>query len=97
MHGLTLVLFAISAGFTASSIAASLYRMVNGAAAAERRAVWVRSLVMIIAGPNLVLDASVKSLAAKKCSAPLFWCALAGIAYWSMALGLFVLDIAATL
>ncbi len=97
MHGFTLVLFSIAAGYTASSIVACLYRMVNGAAAQDGGARWLRSLLMIFAGPNLVLDTAMKSFAEKKWTARLFWCALAGIAYWSMALGLFVIDLAVSL
>ena len=96
MHGLTLVLFAIAAGFTASSIVANLYRLLSGTAAQDRTS-WLRSLVMIVAGPNVVLESAVKSFAAKKWTPPFFWCALAGITYWSLALGLFVLDIAVSL
>ena len=93
MQGLTLVLFAMAAGFTASSIVASLYRMVNDAPAPERRA-WLRPVLLVFAGPNLILDAAVKGFAAKTWAPLLFWCAIAGLAYWSMALGLLVIGVA---
>lgn len=93
MQGWTLVLFAMAAGFTVSSIAANVYRLVAPAPIQNKGWLW-RTAVMIFAGPNLCFDAAMKRRAAKTWSPPLFWCALAGVAYWSMALGLLVIDVA---
>ena len=91
MRSIWLILFAITAGFTASGIVANLYRACG--LSGESRGGWiVRGLVMIVAGPNVIFETAVRSFASKQWTPSFFWLVAAGLAYWSLALGLFILD-----
>ena len=48
---------------------------------------------MVIAGPNVLLENAAAKLQKKACSRLAFWLAAAVSAYWSFAIGLFVLNI----
>lgn len=92
LYQIALVIFAIAAGFTASGIVTSLYRMVaskpkGGTAKA------VHYAVMVVAGPNVLIENAAKSLKAKDCSKAAFWFATIVAGYWSMMLGLLVIQI----
>jgi hypothetical protein len=92
LHNLMVVLFATTAGFTASGIIANLYRLV--AKKAEKplaRIAYV--IVMIVAGPSVLFDNAARSWRTKACSAVAFGLAAAISGYWSFALGLFVIQI----
>jgi hypothetical protein len=93
MHGIWLTLFAIVTGFTVSGIAANLYRLcgITGDTANKRT---LRMIVMVIAGPSVVFEYAVKGLKAKEWSATIFWLVTGATLYWSLAIGLFVLDVA---
>lgn len=93
MHGLLLALFAIVTGFTASGIAASLYRL-SGVAGDTVNRRTLRMVVMVIAGPSVVFEHAVKSFMAKEWSPIVFWLVAGVMIYWSLAIGLFVLDVA---
>jgi hypothetical protein len=89
---LMVVLFITACGFTASGILANLYRLIaskpeSGAAKTAYFA------VMVVAGPNVLIDNAAQSLKKKSCSAIAFWLAVAVAGYWSFAIGLFVLDL----
>ncbi|HEY6670631.1 MAG TPA: hypothetical protein VI075_06840 [Methyloceanibacter sp.] len=89
---LMVALFATTAGFTVSGILANLYRLIvkkpdNNLGRGAYYA------VMVIAGPNVLLENAAAKLREKSCSKWAFWLAAAISAYWSFAIGLFVLNI----
>ena len=89
---LMVALFATTAGFTVSGILSNLYRLIvkkpdNNIARAGYFA------VMVVAGPNVLLENAAAKLKEKSCSKWAFWLAAAISAYWSFAIGLFVLNL----
>ena len=93
---LMVVLFATTAGFTVSGILANFYRLVAGKPESHvaRGAYYA---VMVLAGPNVLLENAAQSLQKKACSSLAFWLAAAVAAYWSFAIGLIVLDVGLSL
>lgn len=92
LHDFTVVLFAMTAGFTASGIVANLYRLLAGAdSSGFGRTVYYAT--MVVAGPNVLYENAAKARRDKSCSRLAFWLAAAIAGYWSLALGLFVLDL----
>jgi len=93
MHSLLVTLFATVAGFTASGIAANLYRLLARPKpdTTPERVVYVA--VMTVAGPSVLFDNAARAWRGRDCSAIAFWLAAAICGYWSFALGLFVLQI----
>jgi hypothetical protein len=89
-------LFATAAGFTTSGILANLYRLIVGKAESNA-AKGAYYAVMVVAGPNVLLENAARKLKAKDCSKVAFWLAAALAAYWSFAIGLFVLDLGLSL
>jgi hypothetical protein len=47
-----------------------------------------------LGGPSLLFEAAMRGLLTKKWHPVSFWLAAAGILYWSLALGLLVLEVA---
>jgi hypothetical protein len=92
MYELTLVLFAVTAGFTASAIAANLYR-VSGAKADSDRGRTIRLIVMSIAGPSVIFETAMQGYLSKQWTPITFGLATAGVCYWSLVIGLLILDI----
>jgi len=92
LHGVLVILFAIATGFTASGIAANLYRLVASKPETTRGKI-VYAGVMVLAGPSVLFENAATSFRAKKCSSLAFWMAAAVACYWSFALGLFVLGL----
>jgi hypothetical protein len=92
MHSLWIVMFAIASGFTASGIVASLYR-ISGVAAETSKEKLLRNVVLVVAGPTVIFEAAVNGLLKKEWSPVLFWLVVAGISYWSLGIGLFILDV----
>ena len=90
---LMVVMFAMAAGFTLSGIVANLYRLVMRQKGGEDP----HLLVMVVAGPNVLLHGATKSLRAQNLSRPLFWLASAVAGYWSFVLGLFLLNLVVAL
>ncbi len=91
MHDVLVALFAMAAGFTASGIAASLYRLfAKDTSSSFGRAVYVA--VMILAGPTILFEHAVRAWREKSCSGIAFWLAAALSGYWSLALGLLVIQ-----
>ena len=92
MYELGLALFAITAGFTFSGLTANLYRLAGFKAktSAERT---FRFAVMTVAGPSVVFESAVKGLLEKKWTRGAFWLTVLGVVYWSLALGLLVLEL----
>ena len=93
MHGIWVVLFSIASGFTASGIVASVYRILGFKAETHAGRVF-RSVVLIVAGPTVVFESAMQGMLKKEWNPLTFWMVAAGLAYWSMAVGLFILDIA---
>jgi len=92
LHNVAVVLFAITAGFTASGIAANLYRLL--AKKPESKAgKTVYFAVMVVAGPSVLFENAATKFRTKACSMVAFWLAAAVAGYWSFAIGLFVLNI----
>lgn len=89
-------MYAITAGFTASGITANFYRLVAKKPASTPGRVTYLA-VMAVAGPSVLFENAASSFRSKSCSRLAFWLAAAVSAYWSLALGLFVLDVALAL
>lgn len=92
MHDVLVALFAMAAGFTASGITASVYRLfVKDTVTSLGRAVYVA--VMIFAGPTVLFENAARAWRQKSCSGVAFWLAAALSGYWSLALGLIVIQV----
>src|SRR5579863_9388090 len=90
LHDTILVLFAMTAGFTASGICSTLYRMLaKDSGTALGRAFYVAA--MIFAGPNVIFENAARAWREKTCSIVAFWLAAAVAGYWSLALGLLIM------
>jgi len=89
---LFVVVFSTAAGFALSGILTNLYRLLarKPATGFERG---THLAVMVLAGPNVLIENAAAKLKAKACSKYAFWLATAIAAYWSFAIGLFVLDL----
>ncbi len=95
-HDLLVSLFVTAAGMTASGIVANLYRLLVGkTASAGGRVLYL--VVMVIAGPNVLLESAARARRKKKCSRAAFWLAAALSGYWSLAIGLFVVGLSLAL
>jgi len=98
MHSLWLLFFLIAAGFTASAIIANIYRICTPAKArAKIESVGervVRSAVMIVAGPSMLFDNAVKGFVSKTWHPVSFWLVCGAVLYWSLGLGLIVMEVA---
>ena len=92
MHNVAVVLFAITAGFTASGIAANLYRLL-AKKPESKGGKTVYFAVMVVAGPSVLFENAATKFRTKACSMVAFWLASAVAAYWSFAIGLFVLNV----
>jgi hypothetical protein len=96
LHDAIVALFAMTAGFTASGISANLYRLLaKDAQSAVGRATFVA--VMIFAGPSVLFENAARAWREKSCSGVAFWLAAAVAGYWSLALGLLVIQVALAL
>ncbi|MFL5238658.1 MAG: DUF6949 family protein [Rhizomicrobium sp.] len=92
-HETAVLLYAMTAGFTASGIIANLYRLAEEHRKRElSRTVYYASLV--VAGPSMLFEKAVKSWRAKDCTWVAFWLAAAVAGYWSLALGMVILEVA---
>lgn len=96
MKQFMLLLYIVAVGLTASGIIASLYRLA-GAKAQSANGKMVRNAIMVFAGPVVLLETAIRGLRNKKWQKHWVWFATAGVAYWSLALGMFVLQIALSL
>ena len=92
LSDLMVILFATTAGFTASGIVANLYRLL----AKKPKSLGGRAgyiAVMVIAGPNVLFENATSSLRKKDCSKVAYGLAAGVTAYWSFAIGLLIMDI----
>lgn len=92
MHELLVVFFAVAAGFTASGIVASVYRIMARSPESDRQKM-VRHAVLVVAGPTVFFGTAMRLLMTKELSPLLFSIAIMALSYWSFALGLFILNI----
>lgn len=93
LHDLFVVLFATTTGFTASGIVTNLYRLIfPKTASTMARSAYVG--VMVVAGPTVLFEHAARSRREKSYSATAFWLAMAVAGYWSLALGLILLELA---
>jgi hypothetical protein len=94
MRAVILLLFAASFGLVLSGIVANLYRLL----ARKPRRQSERMLylgIMVLAGPSVLLDNATRSFRRKDCSSAAYAFALGLCAYWSFALGLALMALAA--
>ncbi|HEY3637697.1 MAG TPA: hypothetical protein VGK90_06060 [Rhizomicrobium sp.] len=92
MHDTLVAIFAMAAGFTASGIISSLYRLLaKDTGSSLGRTIYVA--VMIFAGPTVLFENAARAWREKSCSGVAFWLAAALSGYWSMALGLLVIQL----
>jgi hypothetical protein len=96
MHAFWLFTFAVTAGFTASGIMANIYR-VCGFKAENTAGRVFQAAVLVVAGPNVLFEKAMRGLLKKEWKPITFWLVSAGLFYWSLALGLLVLEIATRL
>ena len=92
LKDILLVGFATLAGFTASGIIANLYRLIAGKPETTGGRIGYFA-VMVVAGPNVLFENAARSWRAKSCSAVSFWLAAAVSGYWSLAIGLLVIQL----
>jgi hypothetical protein len=92
IHSVSVALFVMTAGFTASGITANLYRLLASKPETPTgKTVYVA--VMAVAGPSVLFENAAKTFRAKGCSPIAFWLAAAIAGYWSFILGLFFVQI----
>lgn len=96
LHSTIVLLFAINGGFTVSGIAANLYGLVCGNKKDKYgRTAYLGS--MVLAGPSVLFERAAKARREKSCSVGAFFLAAAIAGYWSLAIGLFVIEVVLTL
>jgi hypothetical protein len=91
MHTVTTVLIVLTAGFTASAIVANLYR-IAGFTPETTSGHALRLAVLMIAGPSEIFETAVEARINGQWSALGFWLVIAAIGYWSLILGLIVVN-----
>jgi hypothetical protein len=96
MHAFWLFMFAVTAGFTASGIIANVYR-VCGLKADNTAGRVLQAAVLVVAGPNVLFEKAMRGFLQKQWKPYTFWLVSAGVFYWSLALGLLVLEVATRL
>jgi len=93
MTSIWVFFFAFAAGLTLSGFVANLYRVL-GLRHDTRGGRLVRNIVLVVAGPSVLFENAAQAARAGKCPLFHFWIAAAVSAYWCLALGLLVLNIA---
>jgi len=96
MHDVMVALFIMTVGMTTSGIIANLYRLIPlKSKEPGGRATYFA--VMVVAGPSVLFDNAAQACRKKECSQIAFWLAAAVAAYWSLAIGMFVIELALAL
>jgi hypothetical protein len=93
MQDLWLIFFAIAAGFTASGIIATIYK-IAGMDPRTTPGKVAKCAIMVFAGPAVLFEKAMKGFVDRRWPPVFFWLATAGVAYWSLALGLFFIQVA---
>jgi hypothetical protein len=91
MHALTTVLIVLTAGFTASAIAANLYR-ISGFESETSSGHCLRLAVLMVAGPSEIFETAVDARITGQWSGLGFWLVISAVCYWSLILGLIVVN-----
>ena len=89
MQSLLLFLLVLTSGFTASAIAANLYR-ISGFVPETTYGHFVRVCVLMFAGPSEMFESAITARMSKDTSVVLFWLTISAVCYWSSILGLVV-------
>ena len=89
MHSLVLFLLVLTSGFTASAIAANLYR-ISGFVPETTSGHFVRVCVLMFAGPSEMFEAAVTARISRDSSGVWFWLTISAVCYWSSILGMVV-------
>jgi hypothetical protein len=92
MQDMWLIIFAVAAGFTASGIVAAIYK-IAGMDPRTTPGKVAKMAIMVIAGPALFFETAMKGFVDRRWPPVFFWLAAAGIAYWSLAIGLFFIQV----
>jgi hypothetical protein len=92
MRDLWVIFFAIAVGFTASGIVAAVYK-IAGMEPRTTPGKGARIAILVVAGPALFFEKALKGFIDRRWTPAAFWLATAGLAYWSLALGLLVLQL----
>jgi hypothetical protein len=90
MQALANFLIVLTAGFTASGIAANLYRM-SGFEPETTVGHFLRVVVLMFAGPSEIFETAITARISREWSAIGFGIAIAGVCHWSLILGVVVL------
>ena len=93
LNGLLLIAFSIAAGFTVSGIVANLYRLCGFGNETPRERM-LSAAVMVVAGPCMIFGSAVQGRVSKAWTPAAFWITAALAGYWSLGLGLLVIDVA---
>ena len=92
MKDVLIALFAVASGLSASGIVANLYRILGRRPQTlTGQAGYVA--VMIVAGPSVLFDRSIRHWRAKGCSPLALVIAVAISGYWSFAIGLLMISL----
>ena len=89
MQSLAIFLLVLTLGFTASAIAANLYR-ISGFVPETTSGHFIRVCVLMFAGPSEMFESAMTSRVSRDSSAIWFWLMMSAICYWSSVLGLVV-------
>jgi hypothetical protein len=89
MQSLATFLLVLTSGFTASAIAANLYR-ITGFQPETTSGHFIRVCVLMFAGPSEMFETAVAARIGREWSAVWFWLTISAICYWSLVLGLVV-------
>lgn len=89
MHSLVIFLLVLTSGFTASAIAANLYR-ISGFVPETTSGHFVRVCVLMLAGPSEMFETAVTAHISREWSPLRFWLTISAVCYWSSILGLVV-------
>jgi hypothetical protein len=94
IHDLLIFLYAVAGGLALSGIIANVYRLLvpKKSETTSGRATYY--MIMVVAGPTVLLDNAARSWRTKNCSAMAFWLAAMVSAYWSFIIGLFAMNLA---
>jgi hypothetical protein len=93
VHDLLVFLYALTGGLTLSGIVANVYRLLTPKKADSNAGKSAYFIVMVVAGPSVLIDNAARSWRTKACSTFAFWLAAALSTYWSFIIGLFALNI----
>ena len=95
MESFSYTLILLTAGFTASAIAANLYR-ISGFVPETTPGHFIRVVVLMFAGPSEIFESAIHGRVARELSALPFWLSISAVSYWSLILGFVVIQMAKT-